>query len=159
MQGLHRRAALGDTAPPRRGSCVDLPRHKVKSLALNPVESNVIASAFWATIAQLQHVPYVVIVCVRLPAQARRFHMANMVRLLNNRLLLIASCIVAFVFGACVPDQPDKLLADPAVLQHPSIVTAFEEVGKTLSELYLNTTRDGLSFAIVSAQSSHSIQS
>lgn len=73
-------------------------------------------------------------------------------KVLNSSLLLIARCFVGVVVGACVPDQPDKLLADPAVLQHPSVVAAFEEVGRNLSNLYINTTRDGLSFAIVSAQ-------
>lgn len=70
---------------------------------------------------------------------------------LGRRLLaLLANGIIATVTGACVPDYPEKLLADPAVLQHPAVIVAFEEVGRNLSALYINTTRDGLSFAVVS---------
>jgi hypothetical protein len=73
-----------------------------------------------------------------------------MMRALAGHVLLWASFIFATASGACVPDFPERLLADAAVLQHPSIVAAFEEVERELSSLYINTTRDGLSFAIVS---------
>jgi hypothetical protein len=69
---------------------------------------------------------------------------------LRSGLLLLTSCFIATVAGTCVPDYPDKLLADPAVLQHPSIKAAFKAVEGNLSALYVNTTRDGLSFAVVS---------
>jgi hypothetical protein len=67
-----------------------------------------------------------------------------------NRLLVATGCLTAVVQGACVPDFPDKLLSDPLVLQHAAVVAAFEEVGRNLSSLFVNTTRDALSFAIVS---------
>lgn len=70
---------------------------------------------------------------------------------LGSRLLaLLAGGFIATVSGACVPDYPEKLLADPAILKHPAVVAAFEQVGRNLSSLYNNTTRDGLSFAVVS---------
>jgi hypothetical protein len=37
----------------------------------------------------------------------------------------------------------------PAVLQHPAVISAFEDVQRLLAGFYVNTTRDGLSFAIV----------
>lgn len=67
-----------------------------------------------------------------------------------NHLLVAAGCLTAIVHGACVADFPGKLLSDPLVLQHASVVAAFEEVGRNLSSLFVNTTRDALSFAIVS---------
>jgi hypothetical protein len=52
--------------------------------------------------------------------------------------------------AACVPDVPEALLAGPQVLNHPVILKAFDEVEKMLQRPYdANTTRDGLSFAIV----------
>lgn len=66
-----------------------------------------------------------------------------------NRLLVAAGCLTAVVHGACVADFPDTLLPDPLVLQHASVVAAFEEVGRNLSSLLVNTIRDALSFAIV----------
>lgn len=69
----------------------------------------------------------------------------------SSGLLFFTTHLISFAVGACVPDYPEKLLADPAVLQHPAVVAAFEEVGRNLSKLYVNTTRDGLSFAVVSA--------
>jgi hypothetical protein len=66
--------------------------------------------------------------------------------------LVLASCLLSLVASACVPDVPEKILYDPAVLQHPAVIAAFEEVQRTLSALYVNTTRDGLSFAVVSTQ-------
>lgn len=50
---------------------------------------------------------------------------------------------------ACVPDFPNTLLFDPLVLQHAAVVDALQEVQRNLSTLYVNTTRDGLSFAVV----------
>jgi hypothetical protein len=67
-----------------------------------------------------------------------------------NRLLVAAGCLAAIVQSVCVADFPEKLLSDPLVLQHASVVAAFEEVGRNLSSLFVNTTRDALSFAIVS---------
>jgi hypothetical protein len=64
---------------------------------------------------------------------------------------LLASRLTVGAVGACVPDYPERLLADPAVLQHPSIIAALDTVEKTLSALYINTTRDALSVAVVSA--------
>jgi hypothetical protein len=61
------------------------------------------------------------------------------------------SSLIAVAAGACVPDFPNILLADPGVLQHAAVVTAFEQVGKKPAALYDDTTRDGLSFAVVSA--------
>jgi hypothetical protein len=68
----------------------------------------------------------------------------------SSELLLLTSCLTGGVASACVPDYPERLLADPAVLQHPSVVAALDTVEQTLSDLY-NTTRDALSFAVVSA--------
>ncbi|KAF2729479.1 beta-lactamase/transpeptidase-like protein [Polyplosphaeria fusca] len=65
--------------------------------------------------------------------------------------LLLATQALRFVGAACVPDVPEKILADPAVLQHPAVIAAFRDVERNLSALYVNTTRDGLSFAIVHA--------
>jgi hypothetical protein len=66
-----------------------------------------------------------------------------------NRLLATVGCLTAVVHGACVADFPEKLLSDPQVLQHASVVAAFKEVGRNLSSLFVNTTRDALSFAFV----------
>jgi hypothetical protein len=71
-------------------------------------------------------------------------------RSLRSDLLLLAACLISTIAGTCVPDYPDKLLADPAILQHPSIAAAFKAVEENLSALYVNTTRDGLSFVVVS---------
>jgi hypothetical protein len=68
----------------------------------------------------------------------------------SSKILLLASCVTAGVSAACVPDYPERLLADPAVLQHPSIIAALDTVEQALSTLYINTTRDALSFAVVS---------
>jgi hypothetical protein len=73
-----------------------------------------------------------------------------------NHLLVAAGCLTAIVHGACVADFPDKLLSDPLVLRHASVVAAFEEVGRNLSSLFVNATRDPLSFAIVGACTSPS---
>ncbi|KAJ4364771.1 hypothetical protein N0V95_000719 [Ascochyta clinopodiicola] len=60
--------------------------------------------------------------------------------------------------AACVPDVPESVLDDSETLNHPAILEAFEEVGKALRKPFdANTTRDGLSFAIVHASSSRPI--
>jgi hypothetical protein len=69
-----------------------------------------------------------------------------------NSIVLLANWLIAIVACACVPDFPEKLLADSTVLRHPSIVAAFKRVGRNLTALYANITRDGLGFAIVSAR-------
>lgn len=69
--------------------------------------------------------------------------------LLAYLLVLIVAVVVPFVASVCVPDVPQKLLADPAVLQHPAVTSALETIEQSLSELFISTTRDGLSFAIV----------
>ncbi|KAH8728077.1 beta-lactamase/transpeptidase-like protein [Phaeosphaeriaceae sp. PMI808] len=71
--------------------------------------------------------------------------------------LLLASYFIDFVTSACVPDFPEDLLSDSLVLQNPSVSTAFEEVERKLSALYINTTRDGFSFAIVHASAPGSV--
>lgn len=60
-----------------------------------------------------------------------------------------AAYMLSFARCACVPDYADKILSDPLVLQHPAVIAAFEQVQRNLSALYVNTTRDGLSFAVV----------
>lgn len=62
---------------------------------------------------------------------------------------LLASCWIKVATAACIPDYPEKLLADPAVLRYPAVIAAFEDVERYLSDFYINTTRDGLSFAVV----------
>ncbi|KAH3994760.1 hypothetical protein HBH98_164390 [Parastagonospora nodorum] len=74
-----------------------------------------------------------------------------MTGLVTNSLLFVASCFTTLVTCACVADYPERSLTDPLILKHPAVVAAFEEVGRNLSSLYINTTRDGLSFAIVHA--------
>ena len=73
-----------------------------------------------------------------------------------TRLVVAAGCLTAIVHGARVADFPDKLLSDPLVLRHASVVAAFEEVGRNLSSLFVNTTRDALGFAIVGVCTSRS---
>jgi hypothetical protein len=67
-----------------------------------------------------------------------------------RRVVLLAAVLFGLTDAACVPDVPAKSLADATILEHPAIVAAFDEVRKNISALYVNTTRDGLSFAIVS---------
>ncbi|CAO2652489.1 Nn.00g007720.m01.CDS01 [Neocucurbitaria sp. VM-36] len=67
--------------------------------------------------------------------------------------ILFASYLVSLVTGACVPDFPEQLLSDATVLQHPAVIAAFEKVERSLSTLYVNTTRDGLSFAVIHVSS------
>lgn len=61
--------------------------------------------------------------------------------------LLISARLAA---AACVPDFPEKLLSDAVITAHPLVVAAFAEVQRILEDLYVNTTRDGLSFGVVS---------
>lgn len=65
------------------------------------------------------------------------------------KLVVLVACFVASATSACVPDFSDGLLADAKVLQHPAVISAFEEVEEAFSALYQSTTRDGLSFAVV----------
>lgn len=67
----------------------------------------------------------------------------------TRRILLASGLAARSAKGACIPDVPTRLLADPLVLQHPSVLEAFEKMERNLSALY-NTSRDGLSFAVVS---------
>lgn len=62
--------------------------------------------------------------------------------------LLFQCWLVALASCACIPPFPSKLLHDGLVLSHPSITSAFEKLQRNLSAL-ANTTRDGLSLAIV----------
>jgi hypothetical protein len=70
-------------------------------------------------------------------------------------LLLVSSVVLDAVRAACVPDFPEKLLADARVLRHSAVQAAFERIAEQLAGLYEgdaeggNGTRDGLSFAIV----------
>jgi hypothetical protein len=68
-----------------------------------------------------------------------------------SSFVLLASDLITIATGACVPDFPEVVLADPAVLQHAAVVAAFKQVGENFTALYGNTTRDGMSFAVVSA--------
>lgn len=74
-----------------------------------------------------------------------------MLRILVGYVVLFTGYLSSPAIGACVPDLPAKLLSDPAMLQHPAVIAAFEQVQQNLSALYINTTRDGLSIAVVSA--------
>jgi len=73
---------------------------------------------------------------------------------IGRSALLLASLFVIAVEPACIPDYPESIFADAAILKHPSVIAAFEELGRNLSALYFNTTRDGLSFAVVGARKS-----
>ncbi|KAJ0104241.1 hypothetical protein J7T55_001728 [Diaporthe amygdali] len=53
--------------------------------------------------------------------------------------------------SACIPDVPSVLLSDPAVLQNEAVTAALAEVQRNLSSLFINTSSDGLSFAVVHA--------
>ncbi|KAL6156504.1 hypothetical protein ACJBU6_04103 [Exserohilum turcicum] len=68
-------------------------------------------------------------------------------------VLLAAGYVLAFAAAACVPDVALALLSDPRVLKHEAVLLALNEVQRNLSALYKNTTRDGLSVAIVHASS------
>lgn len=62
-------------------------------------------------------------------------------------ILSIFACLVS---SACVPDVHSGLISDPAVLEDEAVTAAFAEVQRNLSSLFINTTSDGLSFAVVS---------
>lgn len=64
-------------------------------------------------------------------------------------ILVLAAYLLARGTCACVPDFADKILSDPLILQHPAVIAAFKQVQQNLSSLYIDTTRDGLSFAVV----------
>jgi hypothetical protein len=62
----------------------------------------------------------------------------------------LTSRLIATAASAYVPDFPKKLLADLAVLQHPSVIAALETVGNKIMALYVSITRDRLGVAIAS---------
>lgn len=62
-------------------------------------------------------------------------------------ILSIFACVAS---SACVPDVHSGLISDPAILQDEAIAAAFEQVQQNISSLFINTTSDGLSFAVVS---------
>ncbi|CAI9632700.1 unnamed protein product [Alternaria burnsii] len=68
-------------------------------------------------------------------------------------ILVLAAYLLAHGTCACVPDFADKILSDPLILQYPAVIAAFKKVQQNLSSLYIDTTRDGLSFAVVHASS------
>lgn len=74
-----------------------------------------------------------------------------------NQHVLFALALAAFARltgGACVPDVPEKLIANARIVDHPVVVKAFEDVEHLLRRPYSdNATRDGLAFAIVHASS------
>ena len=57
--------------------------------------------------------------------------------------------LASVVDGACIPEVPQKLVSDPTVLGHPAVSSALKAIERNLAELFVNTTEDGLSFAIV----------
>lgn len=60
------------------------------------------------------------------------------------------TALAGWAGAVCVPDTPEALHVDPQVVNHPAVLKAFDKVGKILQEPYdANSTRDGLSFAIV----------
>ena len=68
--------------------------------------------------------------------------------------ILILSTIAQWTSAACVPDVPETLIANPAVLNHPAIVKTFKNIEHLLQKPYDdNVTRDGLAVAIVHASS------
>ncbi|KAF9695638.1 hypothetical protein EKO04_006383 [Ascochyta lentis] len=69
--------------------------------------------------------------------------------------VLVLATFTTLTNAACVPDVPKGLLDDTQILKHPAILEAFDEVEKALRKPYnANTTRDGLSLALVHASSS-----
>lgn len=63
---------------------------------------------------------------------------------------LVVVTLARWANTACVPDVPEKQLADPQVLNHPAVLGAFDEVEKALQKPYdANSTRDGFSLAVV----------
>lgn len=65
-------------------------------------------------------------------------------------LIAVTCSLPSLVNSACIPDFTQRLLSDPDVISHPSLTDAFKEAEKYMSSLFVNTTRDGLSFAVVS---------
>lgn len=71
-----------------------------------------------------------------------------MVRLLSCAFGL--TILAHWSSAACVPDVPERLLAEPQILDHPAVRKAFTELENLLQRPYVdNKTRDGLSVAIV----------
>ncbi|KZM24715.1 uncharacterized protein EKO05_0007064 [Ascochyta rabiei] len=69
--------------------------------------------------------------------------------------VLVLATFTNPTIAACVPDVPERVLNDPQILNHAAIIEAFDEVEKALRKPFdANTTRDGLSFALVHASSS-----
>jgi hypothetical protein len=67
-----------------------------------------------------------------------------------GRLIVLTVGVLARVVApACVPDAPSKLLWDPEVLRHPSVISALKKLEGTLNGYFKNTTRDGLTVAVV----------
>lgn len=66
------------------------------------------------------------------------------------KTLALAGVCISTAYSACIPDAPRAFLPDTAVLQHPAVTAAFEEVQRNLSSLS-KTTGDSFSFAIVSS--------
>lgn len=64
---------------------------------------------------------------------------------------LVVVTLIRIGSSACVPEVPQKLVSDPTILDHPAITSAFRAIEKNLDGLFVNTTTDGLSFAIVGA--------
>lgn len=77
----------------------------------------------------------------------RRDRCHDSVAVLVVAVLGIFSCLVS---SACVPDVYSGLISDPAILQDEAITAAMAQVQQNLSSLFVNTTTDGLSFAVVS---------
>ncbi|KAF2646511.1 beta-lactamase/transpeptidase-like protein [Massarina eburnea CBS 473.64] len=69
----------------------------------------------------------------------------------RHTVIIALSVLLPLVTPACIPDVPRDLLWDPVVLQHPAVTSAFQAVDLALGSLFVHTTRDGLSFAIVHA--------
>lgn len=67
-----------------------------------------------------------------------------------NIWIIFVALFTSMVTSTCIPEVPSKLLAEPILLTHPAVTSAFRAVQKSLDELFVNTTRDALSFAIVS---------
>ncbi|KAJ4290250.1 hypothetical protein N0V90_010465 [Kalmusia sp. IMI 367209] len=70
---------------------------------------------------------------------------------------LLVTSLISLSTSACIPDVPQKLLFNPIVLNHPAIALAFQAIETSLDDLFINTTQDGLSFAIVHASTPKSV--
>lgn len=62
----------------------------------------------------------------------------------------VAALFTSVSKSACVPEVPQKLLSDPVLRVHPAILSALQAIEQKLDQLFVNTTRDSLSFAVVS---------